>query len=45
MKCPKCNKEIEPESEDQRFDSDRGLGGEIIYWCPECDEDLTEHIP
>ena len=42
--CPFCKKEIIPESEDNRYDTERGTTGEINYFCPECNRDITEVV-
>ena len=42
--CPFCKKEIIPEIEDNRFNTERGTAGEINYFCPECNSDITEEI-
>ena len=42
MKCPNCKKEIIPEKEDNRCHTDRGTMGNINYFCPECDADISD---
>lgn len=39
MICPECNKKMD--SEDLRADTDRGVFGDIVYWCDDCGYEVT----
>lgn len=41
-KCPYCDKIVTFEKEDDRCDTDLGVYGNIAYFCPECNKDVTE---
>jgi len=42
--CQDCGKVVIPEKEDNRADTDHGVKGEVNYFCPECDADMTEQV-